>query len=222
MSYRVNRAAGYQRWGVTNPWVWANYGQPQRQRGYVSPIVFQTQSPALRSAHLGDVTQDVAALLTRSDEELARARRMEKYAAIGRDRRHDQRRVCAHAVVAPVRQQEEAGGQPSSASEEAMSHSLADIKKMKARVDADLSLCKGQLDQVRGLLRDDDVVGAMHALRAAQGFLGHADGLYSALKILREDGGKRRAERIENYEIRVRAQSQAVLDWCFDAMDELR
>jgi hypothetical protein len=83
MSYRVNRANGYQRWGVTNPWVWANFGQPQRGRGYVSPIVFQTQSPKLKSAYLGDVTQDVAALLNRSDEELARARRMERYAAIG-------------------------------------------------------------------------------------------------------------------------------------------
>lgn len=53
MSYRVNRALGYQKWGVTNPWVFANFGQPQRGRGYVSPAVFQTAPPRLRTAHLG-------------------------------------------------------------------------------------------------------------------------------------------------------------------------
>ena len=83
MSYRVNRANGYQAWGVTNPWVWANYGQPQRGRGYVSPVVFQTKSPQLKSAYLGDVATDVREMLARSDEELSRARRMERYAAIG-------------------------------------------------------------------------------------------------------------------------------------------
>lgn len=30
---------------VYNPWVFANYGQPQRQRGYVSPVVYQTRYP---------------------------------------------------------------------------------------------------------------------------------------------------------------------------------
>ena len=73
MSYKVNPALGFQKWGVTNPWVWANYGQPQRQRGYVSPMVFQTGTPHLRSAHLG---------LT-PEEELKRADRMEKIAVTG-------------------------------------------------------------------------------------------------------------------------------------------
>lgn len=53
MSYKVNRALGYQKWGVTNPWVFANFGQPQRKRGYVSPVVFQTAPPSLRTVHLG-------------------------------------------------------------------------------------------------------------------------------------------------------------------------
>lgn len=28
-----------------NPWVFANYGQPQRQRGYVSPVVYKSHYP---------------------------------------------------------------------------------------------------------------------------------------------------------------------------------
>ena len=52
MSYRVNRDIGFQPWGVTNPWVFADYGQPQRLRGQVSPLVYTTQPPYLRSAHL--------------------------------------------------------------------------------------------------------------------------------------------------------------------------
>jgi hypothetical protein len=74
MSYKVNRALGHQKWGVTNPWVWANFGQPQRRRGYVSPMVFQTGEPQLRSAHLG---QDPEPLHD------ARNRRMERYAIAG-------------------------------------------------------------------------------------------------------------------------------------------
>jgi len=53
MPYKVNRALGYQPWGVTNPFVFANYGQPQRHRGYVSPMVFQTHAPQLKNPHLG-------------------------------------------------------------------------------------------------------------------------------------------------------------------------
>jgi uncharacterized metal-binding protein len=88
MTYRVNRAVGHQRWGVTNPWVWANYGQPQRKRGYVSPMVFQTASPYLKSAHLGtaEVPDDLAvaqAELRRANEELMRGERMEKIAMTG-------------------------------------------------------------------------------------------------------------------------------------------
>jgi len=70
MSYKVPTALGYQPWGVTNPWVFANYAQPQRLRNGVSPMVFQTAPPFLKSAHLG-VT----------DEE--RGRRMERYAIAG-------------------------------------------------------------------------------------------------------------------------------------------
>lgn len=69
MTYKVDRALGFQKWGVTNPWVFANYGQPQRMRGYVSPMVFQTHPPRLLNDHLG---QD-----TYVDEDRERARRME-------------------------------------------------------------------------------------------------------------------------------------------------
>jgi hypothetical protein len=84
MTYRVNRALGFQRWGVTNPWVFANYGQPQRKRGYVSPMVFQTSGPYLKSAHLGaEPTEVEAELLRRAQEDLNRSERMEKYALAG-------------------------------------------------------------------------------------------------------------------------------------------
>lgn len=43
MSYRP----GQHPWVVYNPWVFANYGQPQRRRGYVSPVAFQTAPPSL-------------------------------------------------------------------------------------------------------------------------------------------------------------------------------
>lgn len=33
---------------VYNPWVFANYGQPQRQRGYISPTVYQNRYPQPR------------------------------------------------------------------------------------------------------------------------------------------------------------------------------
>lgn len=74
MSYKVNRALGFQRWGVTNPFVFADLSQPQRLRGGVSPVVFQTQPPSLRSAHLGQMSPE---------EELKRAERMEKIAMAG-------------------------------------------------------------------------------------------------------------------------------------------
>lgn len=87
MTYRVNRALGFQKWGVTNPWVFANYGQPQRKRGYVSPMVFQTAGPYLKSAHLGADFADASAaeqeLLRRADEDLRRSERMERYALAG-------------------------------------------------------------------------------------------------------------------------------------------
>lgn len=82
MSYKVNRSLGFQAWGVDNPFVWANYGQPQRRRGYVSPMVFQTAGPYLKSAHLG-VTETETELLRRAQADLDRGERMEKYAVIG-------------------------------------------------------------------------------------------------------------------------------------------
>jgi hypothetical protein len=72
--YRVNRSLGFQPWGVTNPWVFANYGQPQRQRGYVSPVVFQTSGPVLRHAHLGEEPHDPS---------VAHREKMERIAVVG-------------------------------------------------------------------------------------------------------------------------------------------
>jgi len=74
VSYKVNRALGFQRWGVTNPFVFADLSQPQRLRGGVSPVVFQTQPPSLRSVHLGQLSPV---------EELKRAERMETIAIAG-------------------------------------------------------------------------------------------------------------------------------------------
>jgi len=73
---------------VTNPWVWADYGQPQRKRGQVSPMVFQTAGPYLKSAHLGqdDVPDELLvaqAELRRANEEIKRSERMEKIAMAG-------------------------------------------------------------------------------------------------------------------------------------------
>lgn len=70
MTYKVNRSLGYEPWGVTNPWVFANYGQPQRHRGYVSPMVFQTHVPQLKNPHLGQAVDYV-------DADRRRAARME-------------------------------------------------------------------------------------------------------------------------------------------------
>lgn len=75
MGYRVNRALGYQPWGVTNPWVYADLSQPQRLRGGVSPIVFQTHGYFPRTAHLGQAAE--------VSEEVARAKRMERIAIAG-------------------------------------------------------------------------------------------------------------------------------------------
>jgi len=87
MSYRVNRAIGFQPWGVTNPWVFANYGQPQRRRGYVSPLVYTTQPPYLRSEHLAprwpyfpSSQLGQVELVTPAE---ARARRMEILSMVG-------------------------------------------------------------------------------------------------------------------------------------------
>jgi len=77
MPYKVNRALGYEPWGVTNPFVFANYGQPQRHRGYVSPMVFQTHAPQLKNPHLGQAGDFVEDDRRRAEEDRQRARRME-------------------------------------------------------------------------------------------------------------------------------------------------
>lgn len=81
MSYKVNRALGYQKWGVTNPFVFADLSQPQRRRTFVSPVVFQTQPPSLLSAHLGQ--SDASPELRLAELELKRAERMERIAIAG-------------------------------------------------------------------------------------------------------------------------------------------
>lgn len=50
---------GFARARVLNPWVFANYGQPQRLRGYVSPVVFQSHTSMPMSPYLGAVEDGV-------------------------------------------------------------------------------------------------------------------------------------------------------------------
>jgi len=89
MSYRVNRDIGFQPWGVTNPFVFANYGQPQRARGFVSPLAYTTQPPYLRSAHLAPPhpyfpSSHLGQAPAGSPEAAeARGARMERYALAG-------------------------------------------------------------------------------------------------------------------------------------------
>lgn len=86
MSYRVDRSIGFQPWGVTNPWVWADYGQPQRLRGQVSPLVYTTQPLYTRSAHLNPRWPYFpSSQLGQTPAESAEARgiRMERYALLG-------------------------------------------------------------------------------------------------------------------------------------------
>lgn len=90
MSYRVNRSVGYQPWGVTNPWVFADYGQPQRLRGQVSPLVYTTQPQRLRQPNLGPrwpyfPSSQLGQAPAPDARALAEARgeRMERYALVG-------------------------------------------------------------------------------------------------------------------------------------------
>lgn len=76
MSYKVKRALGYQPWGITNPWVYADLSQPQRLRGQVSPMVYQTRPPTYWNRTLPAGIGDV-------DPADARAARMERIAIIG-------------------------------------------------------------------------------------------------------------------------------------------
>jgi hypothetical protein len=63
VSFHRSVTPGYERARVLNPWVFANYGQPQRLRGYVSPVVFQTRASMPGSPYLG-ATDDVSVPLT--------------------------------------------------------------------------------------------------------------------------------------------------------------
>lgn len=76
-NYRVDRSIGYRPWGVTNPWVFADLSQPQRQRGSVSRGVFMTNPPKLVHPHLGQEADSAA----QKQEE--RAARMEMIAIAG-------------------------------------------------------------------------------------------------------------------------------------------
>lgn len=53
MTFHRRIVPGYERARVLNPWVFANYGQPQRLRGYVSPVVFQTGASIPGDPYLG-------------------------------------------------------------------------------------------------------------------------------------------------------------------------
>lgn len=77
MSHHFSRAIGYQPWGVTNPWVFADLSQPQRLRGK-SNYVFQTTPPHPHSSYLGQAEAAPSAeeiMLEQND----RARRMEAF-----------------------------------------------------------------------------------------------------------------------------------------------
>lgn len=61
MTFHRTVTPGYERARVLNPWVFANYGQPQRRRGYVSPVVFQSHASLPQSIYLG-ATDDMSVL----------------------------------------------------------------------------------------------------------------------------------------------------------------
>lgn len=46
---------GYEHAHVLNPWVFADFRQPQRQRGFVSPLVYQTSPPTVYHPNLSGV-----------------------------------------------------------------------------------------------------------------------------------------------------------------------
>ncbi len=53
MTYSKNRLTiGYQKARVLNPWVFADLRQPQRMRGFVSPLVYQTRPPSIYHPNL--------------------------------------------------------------------------------------------------------------------------------------------------------------------------
>lgn len=78
MTYAVKRYLGYEPWGVTNPWVYANLAQPQRRR-VPSKYVWQTHPPREGMHPLGALGQVIADLMSPD----ARATRMEIYSLCG-------------------------------------------------------------------------------------------------------------------------------------------
>lgn len=82
MTYRVKRERGYQPWGITNPWVYADLSQPQRLRGSVSPMVFQTRPPSQWNRTLPMAVGEVAEADPVARAE-ARSARMERWAIAG-------------------------------------------------------------------------------------------------------------------------------------------
>lgn len=77
MTYAPNRlTAGYQHAHVLNPWVFANLRQPQRQRGFVSPVIYQTQPPTIYHPNLSGVGAEEmgAPAMAPADEALAMQR----------------------------------------------------------------------------------------------------------------------------------------------------
>lgn len=63
MTYQANRLTiGYERAQVLNPWVFADLRQPQRQRGFVSPLVYQTSSPTVYHPNLSGLGTEASPL----------------------------------------------------------------------------------------------------------------------------------------------------------------
>ena len=59
MSYQPNRLTiGYEHAQVLNPWVFADLRQPQRMRGFVSPLVYQTRPPTVYHPNLSGLGAD--------------------------------------------------------------------------------------------------------------------------------------------------------------------
>ncbi len=80
MTFHRKIIPGYEKAEVINPWVFANYGQPQRRRGYVSPFAFQSHAPMPRSAYLGETP--AAPATPESSETLRHMRRMDVLATL--------------------------------------------------------------------------------------------------------------------------------------------
>lgn len=88
MTYSPNRLTiGYERAHVLNPWVFADLRQPQRMRGFVSPLVYQTTPPTVYHPNLsGFGAEEIVAApveLTPAQEQLAMQRAQFKMAREG-------------------------------------------------------------------------------------------------------------------------------------------